>query len=561
MQIIKSARTLLFILFPVCSFSQTSYIMQGTKQADFLKRFEIKSGDPMLNYSTIKPYSRRLTTKQVELADSLIQAGDASAENYTEIDKYNIQSFLMNNSEWSKPRESYLSKHPVLKSFYINKANLYEVNTPDFFLAVNPAVQYQQSFEKGNTQKLFYNSRGITLRGIIGRKIGFDFYLTDNQERDPIYVQQWISNNTAVPGARFYKNFKAAGGYDYFDGRGSISFNASKYIDIQLGYDRNFIGDGYRSLFLSDFSPNAFFLKINTRIWKFNYENLFMELIPDSRRASGNAVLPRKYFRMNYLSLNATKWLNVGIFDAVMFGRKDHFDFQYLIPVLFLRPAESDIGSGDNALVGMNIKANIKKKVQLYGQLLLDEFVAKELTKNHGFWANKFGYQLGLKYPDAFGINNLDIQLENNRVRPFTYSHFDSVADYSHYNQPFAHPLGANFQEYIAILKYQPLPHLYLQAKAIHYSQGLDSLGKDYGSNVKRNYKDRSRDYGYFVGQGNNVKSLTTSLLASYEVFENFFLDANVQNRTYKVQLGGNQKTTVFSLGFRWNMARRDFDF
>ncbi len=92
-----------------------------------------------------------------------------------------------------------------------------------------------------------------------------------------------------------------------------------------------------------------------------------MELIPFAKRAHGNAVLPRKYFRMNYLSFNATKWLNVGVFDAVMFGRKDHFDFQYLIPVLFLRPAESDIGSGDNAIVGLTVKANIKKKVKCMG--------------------------------------------------------------------------------------------------------------------------------------------------------------------------------------------------
>jgi hypothetical protein len=229
--------------------------------------------------------------------------------------------------------------------------------------------------------------------------------------------------------------------------------------------------------------------------------------------------------------------------------------------VLFLRPAESDIGSGDNAMVGLNVKANIKKKVQVYGQLVLDEFIIKELVKNRGFWANKYGYQLGLKYPDAFGIKNLDLQLESNRVRPFTYSHFDSIADYSHYNQPFAHPLGANFQEYISILRYQPLPRWFFQAKLIYYYQGLDSLGINSGSNVKRSYVTRNRTYGYEVGGGNKAKCLNGSFLASYELKENLFLDANLQRRTYKVELGGNRNTTVLSLGFRWNMARRNFDF
>ena len=55
----------------------------------------------------------------------------------------------------------------------------------------------------------------------------------------------------------------------------------------------------------------------------------------------------------------------------------------------------------------LNVKANIKKKVQVYGQLMLDEFQFRELIKNTGSWANKFGYQLGVKYPDAFGIKTL----------------------------------------------------------------------------------------------------------------------------------------------------------
>lgn len=573
MQIITFVRLLIFFLLPIATFSQSSYIPIGTKDYKLLDRIEIKTGNSNLKYSTIKPYNRRLVTAEAEITDSLITIGDSSVSSLTEIDKYNLQRLLMNNSEWSKPRDSYLSRKSVLTHFYKTKGNLFEINNKDFFLVINPVIQYQQMFEQGNTQRLFFNSRGVSLRGMISKKIGFDIYVTDNQERDPLYVQRRIADrsnpitatnvsNYAVPGARFYKDFKAAGGVDYFDNRASISFNASKYIDIQLGYDRNFIGDGFRSLFLSNFAGNTLFLKLNTRIWKFNYQNLFMELIPFSvGRSGGDRVLPRKYFRSNHLSINVTKWFNIGVFDAVTFGRKDHFDFQYLIPVMFLRPAESDIGSGDNAVVGLNLKANIKKTIQVYSQLVVDEFKFNELTKNTGSFRNKFGYQLGIKYPDAVGIKNLDLQLETNRVRPFTYSHFDSVAEYSHYNQPLAHPLGSNFQEYIALLKYQPVKKLYLLAKLIYYRQGLDSSGNNYGSNIFRNYNDRSRSFGYFIGSGNKVTSLNTSFLASYEVFENLFIDANLQRRTYNMTVGTNTSANIFSIGFRWNMARREFDF
>lgn len=575
MQIINSIRIFILLILPLSLFSQSSYIPTGFKEYDLIDRLEIKTGNTNLMYSNVKPFNRRLFTREVETIDSTTAAGNTY--NLTETDKHNMKRFLMSNSEWSKPKDTYLQKNPFLKYFFKTKGNFYEVNDKDFSLIVNPVVQYQQMFEKSNGQNLFLNSRGFSIRGIVGKKVGFDLYVTDNQERDPLYVQNYIASRNGVPGARFYKNFKAAGGVDYFDARGSISFNASKYIDIQLGYDRNFIGDGYRSLFLSDFSANALFLKFNTRIWKFNYENLFMELLPDGDRVTGSKVLPRKYFRMNYLSLNATKWLNIGVFDAVMFGRKDRFDFQYLIPVMFLRPAESDIGSGDNALVGLNVKANIKKKVQLYGQLVVDEFLLREVFKSNGYWANKYGYQLGVKYPDAFGIKNLDIQIENNRVRPFTYTHNDSsfaatnvVSNFSHANNALAHPLGAGFQENIFIVKYQPLKQLFLTARAIYYKQGLDTaigqVGSDsmsnFGTDIFRNYRNRPLgNFGYFIGSGNLAKSLNVSLLASYELMDNMFVDAGIQYRSFNLAKGGNSNTTVISIGFRWNMARRMFDF
>ena len=126
-------------------------------------------------------------------------------------------------------------------------------------------------------------------------------------------------------------------------------------------------------------------------------------------------------------------------------------------------------------------KPMLAHQFQFYGQFFWMNLSLNEITKNNGYWANKYGYQLGAKYIDAFTMKNLDLQVETNRVRPFTYSHYDSVANYTHYNQPLAHPLGANFQEFIGILKYQPAPKWYINARAIYYYQGLDSAGINFG--------------------------------------------------------------------------------
>lgn len=552
-------------LFPVCVFAQTTFLPQGDKQNILLERLEIKAQtDSILNFSKTKPFSRKLLLAGI---DNYARNNPSSfANGLTRIDGYNLERLYLNNIDFLSDslKNTIRSKKPILKHFYKTPANLFEVHQKDFDLIINPVVQYVVSKEKGNDQDLFLNTRGLTLRGKIANKIGFAAYMTDNQERDPLYVQQWINDRRAVPGAGMYKDFKATGGVDYFDARGYFTFNVTKYIDVAFGYDKNFIGNGYRSLFLSDFGNNSLFLKLNTRIWKFNYQNIFMELHNADRRV-GDKLIGKKYAAMHHLDMDITKWLNIGLFESVVFGRPNRFEFGYLNPIIFYRSIELQNGSADNSMIGIDVKANVAKKFQFYGQLLLDEFKLSEVKAGNGWWANKFGMQIGAKYIDAFGIKNLDLQIEHNRVRPFTYSHNDSVANYTHYNQPLAHPLMANFKEFIGIARYQPAPKWLVQAKAIYYQQGRDSSNVSYGSNIflPNTPPYRMGDYGYEIGSGWKTNVLYGSLLVSYELKENLFLELfgvyrKQETKTAPIQ---SANSTVVSLGVRWNMHRREFDF
>jgi hypothetical protein len=212
-----------------------------------------------------------------------------------------------------------------------------------------------------------------------------------------------------------------------------------------------------------------------------------------------------------------------------------------------------------------DVKAIVAKKFQFYSQFLLDEFNLTELRKNNGWWANKYGIQLGAKYIDAFNINNLDLQIESNTVRPFTYSHRDSVANYTHYNQPLAHPLGANFQEWIGLARYQPAPKWLLHAKAIYYKQGKDTGGVSNGSNIflPNTPPFRTKDFGYDIGGGIPVKTALASLLVSYEWKPNLFIEVNGQYRkqTQTITTQTSTSSFVLSAGVRWNMHRREFNF
>jgi Capsule assembly protein Wzi len=573
MQFIKTVAKLVLFILPISALGQATYLQQGAKEYTFINRLEIKQQtNTDLNFSTLKPFNRKHIVRQAEFLDSARMGyrDSMGMDKYKEwtdldlssVDEYNLQSLLMNSAEWvTTPKDGFLSKKPILKHFYKTKANMFEVNNKNLFLAINPMLQVQQAIEPGYDQSIFINTRGISARGLIAKKIGFSTFVTDNQERGPLFYQRYVDTNRAVPGVGFYKPFKK-NALDYLDARGSVTFNASKFVDIQFGFDKNFIGNGFRSLFLSDWGNSYTFLKLNTKVWKFNYQNLFMELMPQFRK-NGDSLLDRKYAAMHHLSINVTKWLNIGLFEGVVFGRKNRFDFSYLNPVILYRHIEGQNGSPDNALLGLDFKANVAHRMQFYGQLMLDEFAIDDVRKLPTSWRNKFGIQLGAKYVDAFGIKNLDLQAEVNRVRPFTYSHRDTIGNYTHYNQPLAHPLGANFQELVAVANYQPFNKLNINARLIYYQQGLDSAGVNYGANIFKDYDTRDLNSNdFFLLKGRKATALNATLNISYELRENIFLDGTLQSRNYKIAgLGGQSNTTLFTAGVRINMFRRNYDF
>ena len=558
MQFIKTLLRLFLIIFPLAGLTQTTYLPQGDKGYILLERLEIlKKTDSVMNFSKNRPFSRAKWIAPVKSLASL----SSDPLKLSRVDRYNIQRYLMNNVEWIDSGMIVPSKKPIARRFYQTPANLYEVHIKDFDLIINPVIQVKIAKESDNEETLYLNSRGLALRGRIANKIGFNAYLTENQEKTPMYVRDWVAARDAVPGAGFYKDFKGTG-YDYFDARGYFTFNVTKYIDVAFGYDRHFIGNGHRSLFLADQGNSNLFLKLNTRIWKFNYQNLFMDLHSSFVRGGDN-LLPKKFAAIHHLDVAVTKWLNIGLFEAVVFGRKDRFDFGYLNPVIFYRSIEQQNGSFDNSIAGLDAKANIAKRFQVYGQLSLDEFLLSEIRANNGWWANKWGMQLGGKYINAFGISNLDLQVEHNRVRPFTYSHRDSVANYTHYNQPLAHPLGANFSEWIGIARYQPAPRWMVEAKLIRYGQGRDSSARNFGSNIFLPNVTRQGDYGYSIGSGWKTNVTYASLFVSYELRENLFIEFQGIARSEETEVAPlrDASSTIIHFGIRWNMARRELDF
>jgi hypothetical protein len=300
------------------------------------------------------------------------------------------------------------------------------------------------------------------------------------------------------------------------------------------------------------------------------------------RSISGaDSLYPKKYLALHHLSFDVTNNFNIGVFESEVSGGPGRgLELQYLNPVIFYRAIEQQVGSTDNALLGLDFKWNIKHRAQLYGQLVLDEFKLSEIRAGNGWWANKQAVQLGGKLLDVAGVRNLDLQLEFNFIRPYTYQHVTAYTDYQHYQQPLAHPMGANLTEVLGILSYQPLPRLSLVAKAFYTVQGVDALRttssafNNNGGNVLLSYNTRApastagidAEHGYRVGNGDKNRLLHADFTATYQPRLNLFLDATLIARhqtldqpTYYGAVSGNE--VYASLAVRWNIAQRLHEF
>lgn len=314
----------------------------------------------------------------------------------------------------------------------------------------------------------------------------------------------------------------------YTDVRGRISYTPNAIFNFQAGLDNQFIGQGNRSLFLSDYAVPNPFAQIRTRFWRLEYTVMYQFF-----REKFGSKYRSKYGASHHISLNATKWLNIGIFESVIFRPKDTllnrgYDAEYLNPVIFYRPQEYSLGSSDNVLLGFSADVHWKRNV-VYSQMILDEFNLGEIRAKTGWWANKFGIQLGFKSHLKSKIGNWFYRVEYNFVRPYTYAHIDELHNYGTQSTTLAHPLGSNFHEVLGELKWQKNKWL-AKAFVSYRLQGINTDTLNYGYDIYEPYINRPSDYGNFTGQGKGVNNLHFMLTIDYTIVPSIRLHAFLEN-------------------------------
>jgi hypothetical protein len=470
------------------------------------------------------------------------------------------------------------------RSYFVRKLSrenllIVDDSSTRFYLTLDPLFNFEggRDVADSSQEKLVKNTRGLLLRGAVGSKFYFESSFYENQATYAQYIDNYIAGTgllypgtEIVPGQGRAKPFRT-NGYDFAMASGIISYSPNNHFNFQAGHGKHFIGDGYRSLLLSDNSHNYPYARITSTYKNIQYTNLYTVF---TNLTDGGAKTPAYIERLfqkkvgNYqlLSLNLLKRFQLGFFQGMIWQPADTTNSQYVNfntfnPLIFTNSIVYGLRNKNNVILGATLKIKITNSISVFGQYVIDDISrSADGNKVH----HKQGYQVGVKYFDVFTIKNLLIQAEYNSVSPYTYSANNAQYSYTHFNQALAHPLGANFNEVVAFLNYR-IKNFWLQYKVNYIVKGYDNGLFNYGGNVFKSDKafDPQQNLtSTSIAQGNKTTILYNDLQFGYLVnpASNFNIVFGVTDRVISPNVF-EQNSQVVYFAIRTSLANFYYDF
>jgi hypothetical protein len=321
----------------------------------------------------------------------------------------------------------------------------------EFKLSIDPLFNFQfgTDINQAKLEKLYINSRGILLKAAINDKLKFESAFFENQATFANYIDKFVTTSGVVPGQGRYKSVDPKKNliYDYAFASGVLAWEPSKNFSIFLGHGKNKIGNGYRSLLLSDNAFNYPYVRFSSKFFKgkVQYSNIYASLM---NMTAGGAKTPfgterlfqKKAAAFHHLSIQLHKRLNVSFFEGMIWQAADssnrqYIDAGYLNPVIFTHAAAYGLNGKNNVLIGGDIQLKLFKSMALYAQVMMDH-------KDTSSGKIAGGFQAGFKYYDVFTLKNLFIQAEFNSISHYPYTSSFAGQEYAHYNQGLAYPFS-----------------------------------------------------------------------------------------------------------------------
>ncbi len=357
--------------------------------------------------------------------------------------------------------------------------HLLEYKKNDAHLTVDALLQLEYYKDQYNPKynqshaRLYQNSRGALLQGKLGHAFEFQSLFLETQNVLPYYQDTIAQILGVIPGMGRHKPFNKVG-YDYGISQSWLSYSPQSWWSVEIGYGKQMIGHGYRSLLLSDAAMNYPLIRLNILRPRWQYHSsaaILQEQIRLPLGDTGESLFRRKNGLWNYFSWMPTSQLEFGILEACIDTRWTPQGnvapaVHSYVPLIGLRGWMASKDSNNFTLYGLNLKWNLNKKATFYAQYV---------QTTHG--QESKGYQFGALFTDI-GIKNFDVRLEYNKTDSRLYQNSrQSWMGYTQQNQSLGYIQNGNTEEWVARVHY----HYNRWLADGHYNQMNQKLGS--GSN------------------------------------------------------------------------------
>lgn len=535
------------VLQPVVYYSSKNQSLKKTSKSD-IKTRKLVLWHVNCNFEAD---SQKKMFKKILLLCCLMSV--AISNSFAQI-TYNPYSYQHYNTYGSKVYGDSLVKHTAVKPYIsspidgnpiieesdssqnwfirkIFKEHLVEVKKEDhsFYLDFMPDMLIGKQF--GSVSKnLWTNTRGMQLGLSIKDKFTLYTNFFENQAIPASYIYQMANTNKAVPGQGTYKYYQKDG-LDWMNATANMTYALNPALQLSLAYDKIHIGEGYRSMLLSDNSFNFSHAKVSGEFGKLQYNSIWAFMNDRMNPKSEDIENPE------------TKRLG----DGVKYGAFQYIDYNFLENFsagVFLSNIWTSLGETSDRKINSNYGLNLKylpvKQLVLYGQLLADDADFKRM-----------GYQLGAKTFDLFAVSRLNLTLEYNQATPYTYQSSNNRVNYSNHGEALAHPRGANFKELVGIATYKWRRFdIYLQGLYSKYGQDPTN-DANFGGNIFKQQMPENPSFSTGQGQAVNLVYLESRLAYIINPKYNLRIELGMIRRQQKIADLGNLNNSIISFGLR----------
>ena len=398
---------------------------------------------------------------------------------------------------------------------------------------------------------------GIRVRGTLFDRLGY-FVQASNG------VLFSGSKEFALLDPRLQANAQFNRGENFFDfTTGYLRYDAD-WLAVTFGREQLLWGMGHQDRAVISWNTVPFdFAKIDLRSNSVHYSFLHGSLV--GADTSGK-TLASKYIAAHRFEFNAGSRVRIGLNEAILYSNQP-ISFTMLNPLIFLTSAELSTelpNSGDdahNSLIWLDLEVVAARNLRLFGSFLIDDLKfgtidEDDISRN----TNKFGWQAGIIWNDAFTLPGVLLSAEYSRLNPFVGSHWTNANSYTSWNLPLGEALQPNSDAWRFRVDYAPTSRLLLSGQLQFQRTGENIVDPvtgevtfDAGSDIL--HGENHLDHTNYFLQGNRVNRTLASFTATWQPIRQYFVEVRVFGQSIRRPAEGSEEKPVTV----WGTIRVDY--